>query len=116
MGFSVYKKFIDDTLIPLSQGQLKYDDLYDLSKEEHVLHLEWELNGKLWSEKLDVQSDYIDGKIFTLVNRVLKDVGIPNKFIPFHESGHGTDFILGYFDPVDQVNFNKVSSVYVIES
>jgi len=111
MNLSVYKSFIDKTLIPLSKGKLFYNQLTDLSENSEILRLQWIIGEEKWEVKLDAERDYLDIKIFPFLNKILKDLKMEERFIPFQEVGQGQEFTLGFFNKSEQEKMNMVSNI-----
>jgi hypothetical protein len=115
LGFSItlelYKSLIDETFIPLSKNELKYTQI-ELVGNTEFLHFTWHLENKAFEVKLENKSDYIDTKIYKLMNDILEFLGSKKRFVLFREFGFGQEYGVAY---VDEKNQHKLKNLLRVE-
>lgn len=115
LGFSItfelYKGIIDEILIPLTCDELYYSNLKYVDNSAH-LHFLWVIDNKEFEAKLNNSSDYIDGKLYILLNEVLEYLNKEKKFILFREFDFGQEYGVAY---INDLKAKKLRSLFRIE-
>lgn len=110
--FSLYKNFIDATIIPLTSHELKYDRLEPVS-EEGRLSFNWVYQEVVFTFNLNNESDYIDAEVFyETVNAILALLQTKKKLVVFREHNFGQEYGLAY---ISDSTRQKLQALFNIE-
>jgi hypothetical protein len=92
-----YKEIINDDILPITKGELKFDRIdVDYCAEHDLIKLI--LNGKIYEIKVETKSDYVDIVNLLLgLNHILEENGFNKNFFAI-ETG-GQDVAIIYLEP-----------------
>lgn len=114
INLDLYKSEIDNTYIPLSDNDLKYDKL-ELIENQSYLHFLWHLQSKTFDIKLDNSSDYIDMAIYKRMNEILEFSNSKKRFVLFRDCDFGQEYGLAYLTASFKVKLGKLFRIELIE-
>lgn len=96
--FEFYKKYIDSTIIPLTQNKLKYKNLNFVSDSNGKLEFFWEFDTIRVEFSLENGTDYLDEEFYKRLNELLVHSKSSKLFILFRHHNFGQEYGLAYLD------------------